>query len=121
MAKRCSKTGKKCFFTVEDAQIRCEEINLESDAVEMRVYKCEFCKKYHLTSMTDEETMFDKKNRQHIKDFNKKKNIEKKNNNFMRQYDVVKLKDLLQEKRKLVVEGNAINRIQDVLNRTGKQ
>ena len=43
---------KKAFVNINDARIRLTEIVLNSDMdiKPIRVYKCEYCGKYHLTS-----------------------------------------------------------------------
>lgn len=47
-AKKCKQTGKRGYATREDALVTLSQAS-RSKAVQ-RVYRCEFCSRWHLTS-----------------------------------------------------------------------
>ena len=49
------KCNKKAFNSIDEARLRLTEIVIDSnrEIKPIRVYKCEFCKKYHLTSKSE--------------------------------------------------------------------
>lgn len=75
------KCDKKGFINIDDAKQRLNEILSTSNENEkpIRIYKCEFCSKYHLTSKTYKEYLKNK-NRKRMRI---KKRNEKRENHFI--------------------------------------
>lgn len=100
--KTCNKSGNKVIFNSKEiAETRAKEINMEEESIDMRAYKCEFCKRYHLTSKEDDE--FQKMLIAHKKNNRYEKKIKKENRKYIR-YDMKRVKEKLNDPdRKILI------------------
>lgn len=87
--KHCDKK-RGAWYTAQEANLRLIEILAKNPDLYLRAYKCDFCKKYHLTSQTEEE------NAERIQMFNEftDMNIIKKQSTLLRQNSQLDLIDL---------------------------
>lgn len=53
---RCGSTGKVGFKDMNDAQAKVDSIQENEPNTFLRVYRCEFCKHYHLSSKPLKQT-----------------------------------------------------------------